>query len=171
MALELGTDWRVQVAHVMVDAVIVIGAFALLALHRLDPMIAIALVGPLVGARTAIRPRASSSSSSSPSSSTSSSSPTLPPESGGAIALVVGLGAMLARGWGRSKGIALLAFVALSIGGCASSLKVIKLAADQCVSVTDQAKPLGAEIIACVEDLIALQGEIAKRRAAAGKVP
>jgi len=151
-----GLDWRVQITHVFVDALIVLGAFVLLGIRAVDAAIAIAIVAPLVGARASmhLRPNGAGSAGGSV---------------GGAVALAIGIGAIGARIFASSRGIAVLALTVISAAvlvHCAAAQQVLKLAADQCVSVQDRTEPLVQEIITCASEIVATRHELAYRRSA-----
>lgn len=107
-----GSDWRVQVATVVVDGLIVIGVLLLLALHALDTTIGVALLGPLIGARAAVhKQNARALDSGTPALASGSA--------GGAVALAIAVGSIVGLGWLRSKGHAIV--LLLLVGGLLSA--------------------------------------------------
>jgi hypothetical protein len=110
-------DWRVQIATIIVDGLIVLGVFVMLGLHVLDTTIGVALLSTLIGARvTALKPRLPEGAVSAVSN-----------NAGGALALLLVIGTGLVHLL-RARGPAALVVLVLggaSIAACASSARTV----------------------------------------------
>jgi hypothetical protein len=109
------SDWRVQVATVIVDGLIVLGVCVLLGLHVLDATIGVALLGPLIGARAAVHKSKAAAQGQ------EGSSAVAVGNAGGAVALVLGVGAALGM-LARARGHIALLLLVLGIGATAYSV-------------------------------------------------
>ena len=107
-----GSDWRVQVATVVVDGLLVLGICLLLGLHVLDATIGVALLGPLIGARAAVhKARAQDAVAGATAGATA-----VVNNAGGAIAIAIGFGTILTAML-RAKGhVAMFLLVLLGVG-------------------------------------------------------
>ena len=153
--MEPSTDWKVQIAHVAADVVIVIVVACLMAARVLGSELGIAILGPLVGARLSVAGIGKRGAAA---------------PAGGAVALL-GIVAAAGLALARSRaGVAVLTLAGLalasSIAACgttrAQRAGVIELAGGQCVLVTD---PAGRAACVLADEIAAVLNQIVAARA------
>lgn len=145
----MNTDWRVQLGQHAIDGLIAVGVLVLMALRPDFVSIGVALLGPLVGARAAALKGSSSSA--------------VPAPVGGAVALVVAGGAMLAAMGLRARGVAVMALLALgtvlATGACTATQRaqVLTIGANDCVLISD---PVGRAMCVTADELLLLINQL-----------
>lgn len=150
------SDWRVSISQHAVDAVIAIALIVVMVVRPELSSVAIALLGPLVGARAAAGSKKASDAS-----------PGVATAVGGVAALVLA-GAQLV---GRAKGVAAFAVLGLALAAsqasCAATDRslILRVAGRQCVAIED---PAGRAICIGVAELLEL---VNARTAAAAPAP